>query len=83
MFIACMQVTPALKKYVTDKFSNALSKVGKRVTKCDVHLIYDKNPSVPEPNHVEVLCPQHIMHARSKGRFSHTLCIKIQTSMKF
>lgn len=49
-----IEVTPALKSYVNDKMGNALSKVGSRVTKCDVHLVYDKNPAVPEPNHVEV-----------------------------
>ena len=49
-----IEVTPALKDYVNEKFGNALSKVGRRVTKCDVHLIFDKNPAVATPNNVEV-----------------------------
>lgn len=49
-----IEVTPALKDYVNEKFGRALDKVGKRVTKCDVHLTYDKNPSIGAPNHVEV-----------------------------
>lgn len=57
------QVTPAIKDYVTDKFGKALSKVGSRVTKCDVHLVYDKNPAIPEPNHVEVLPGHHFLIA--------------------
>mmetsp|Transcript_22594 Transcript_22594/g.55723 ORF Transcript_22594/g.55723 Transcript_22594/m.55723 type:complete len:261 (+) Transcript_22594:125-907(+) len=49
-----IDVTPALKNYVNDKMGKALAKVGGRVTKCEVHLVHDKNPAVPEPNHVEV-----------------------------
>jgi len=49
-----IEVTPAIKDYVNDKIGSALSKVGRRVTKCDVHIIFDKNPSVPTPASAEV-----------------------------
>uniref|UniRef100_A0A6T8LT77 Sigma 54 modulation/S30EA ribosomal protein C-terminal domain-containing protein n=1 Tax=Hemiselmis andersenii TaxID=464988 RepID=A0A6T8LT77_HEMAN len=49
-----IEVTPAIKDYVNKKFGKALDKVGKQVTKCDVHLIYDQNPAISTPNHVEV-----------------------------
>ena len=48
------QVTPAIRDYVNDKIGSALSKVGRRVTKCDVHIIFDKNPSDPTPASAEV-----------------------------
>ncbi len=48
------QVTPAIRDYVNDKIGSALSKVGRRVSKCDVHIIFDKNPSVANPAHAEV-----------------------------
>jgi putative sigma-54 modulation protein len=49
-----IDVTPALKDYINEKFGRALSKTGKRVTKCDVTLVYDKNPAIAEPNQVQV-----------------------------
>mmetsp|Transcript_27800 Transcript_27800/g.70022 ORF Transcript_27800/g.70022 Transcript_27800/m.70022 type:complete len:250 (-) Transcript_27800:337-1086(-) len=49
-----IEVTPAIKDYVNKKFGKALDKVGKQVTKCDVHLIFDQNPAISAPNHVEV-----------------------------
>lgn len=49
-----VEVTPAIKEYVNDKIGSALGKVGNRVTKCDVHIIFDKNPSVSTPAHAEV-----------------------------
>jgi len=49
-----IEVTPAIRDYVNSKIGLALSKVGKRVTKCDVHIIYDKNPSITNPAHAEV-----------------------------
>ena len=50
-----VQVTPAIKEYVNEKIGGALSKVGRRVTKCDVHIIFDKNPSDPIPASAEVI----------------------------
>jgi len=49
-----IEVTPAIKDYVNDKIGSALSKLGRRVTKCDVNIIFDKNPSIATPAHAEV-----------------------------
>eukprot|EP00961_Rhodomonas_salina_P216443 2923680-Rhodomonas_salina.5 len=35
--------------------SSALAKLGKKVTKCDVHLVVDKNPSIEKPAAAEVV----------------------------
>ncbi len=35
--------------------SAALSKLGKKVTRCDVHLVVDKNPSIDKPATAEVV----------------------------
>jgi len=50
-----LELTPAIKDYCTDKMSAALSKVGRKVTKCDVHLVVDKNPSIEKPATAEVV----------------------------
>ncbi len=50
-----VQLTPAIKDYCTKKLSAALSKVGRKVTKCDVHLVVDKNPSIEKPATAEVV----------------------------
>jgi len=51
------QLTPAIKTYVTEKLGNALSKVGRRVTRCECTLNIDKNPSIDKPAKIEVQPP--------------------------
>lgn len=50
-----IELTDALKQYATEKLSSTLSKVGRRVTKCEVHLTVDKNPTVEKPQTAEVV----------------------------
>lgn len=50
-----MQLTDALKGYVNDKLGNALSKVGRKVTRCDVTLNVDKNPSIQKNQEIEIV----------------------------
>jgi len=44
--IGLEQLTQPLKDYVNDKIGSALSKAGRKVTRCDVTLTVDKNPSI-------------------------------------
>lgn len=50
-----IELTQALKDYVNDKIGNALSKVGRKVTRCDVTLTVDKNPSVELSQGIETV----------------------------
>jgi ribosomal subunit interface protein len=49
------QLTDALKDYVNEKLGSALSKVGRKVTRCDVTLNVDKNPSIEKNQEIEVV----------------------------
>ena len=49
------QLTDALKSAVNEKIGNALSKVGKKVTRCDVMLTVNKNPSIEKNQEIEVV----------------------------
>mmetsp|Transcript_2605 Transcript_2605/g.4195 ORF Transcript_2605/g.4195 Transcript_2605/m.4195 type:complete len:271 (-) Transcript_2605:1756-2568(-) len=50
-----IELTNALKEYATEKLGSTLSKVGRRVTKCEVHLTVDKNPTIEKPQTAEVV----------------------------
>lgn len=50
-----LQLTDALKDYVNEKLGSALSKVGRKVTRCDVTLNVDKNPSIEKNQEIEVV----------------------------
>ena len=50
-----VQLTDALKKYVNEKLGGALSKVGKKVSRCDVTLNVDKNPSIEKNQEIEIV----------------------------
>jgi len=50
-----IELTEALKAYVNDKLGYALSKVGRKVTRCDVVLNVDKNPSIEKNQELEVV----------------------------
>ncbi|KAJ1475681.1 ribosomal protein S30Ae/sigma 54 modulation protein [Baffinella frigidus] len=50
-----IELTPAIKTYVTDKVGNALSKVGRRVTRCEATLTVNKNPSIEKPAQIEIV----------------------------
>lgn len=50
-----IELTDALKSAVNEKIGNALSKVGKKVTRCDVMLTVNKNPSIEKNQEIEVV----------------------------
>lgn len=50
-----IELTDALKDYVNEKLGSALSKVGRKVTRCDVTLNVDKNPSIEKNQEIEVV----------------------------
>jgi hypothetical protein len=73
LIYVCSQVTPAIRDYVNDKIGSALSKVGRRVSKCDVHIIFDKNPSVANPAHAEVMLKSFRSNQTIWGSFDGTV----------
>ena len=53
--VCAEQLTDALKKAVNEKLGNALAKVGRKVTRCDVMLTVNKNPSIEKNQEIEVV----------------------------
>ena len=52
--IGLEQLTQPLKDYVNEKIGSALSKVGRKVIRCDVTLTINKNPSIELSQSIEV-----------------------------
>mmetsp|Transcript_72629 Transcript_72629/g.151676 ORF Transcript_72629/g.151676 Transcript_72629/m.151676 type:complete len:268 (+) Transcript_72629:143-946(+) len=79
-----LELTPAIKDYCTDKMSNALSKVGRKVTRCDVHLVVDKNPAVEKPATAEVVVSVKgtVLRASKKTHDMYASIDEVSDSMK-
>ncbi|CAM9474084.1 unnamed protein product, partial [Hapterophycus canaliculatus] len=60
-----VEVTEPLKEYVEKKMAKVLDKVGSSVSKVDVHLSVNKNPSVSENHNTEVtvFSKNHVIRA--------------------
>eukprot|EP00752_Nemacystus_decipiens_P008851 g7898.t1 len=60
-----VEVTEPLKEYVEKKMANVLDKLGSSVSKVDVHLSVNKNPSVSENHNTEVtvFARNHVIRA--------------------
>lgn len=50
-----IQITESLRKYVNDKLAKILRRFGSFITKIDVHLSVEHNPSVPNRHKAEVV----------------------------